>query len=50
MAAYNPHNFDLGQFMNNLFQQPALEAQLQFLENHLQVINSYAATMEQELT
>jgi hypothetical protein len=50
MAAYNPHNFDLGQFMNDLFQQPDLGAQLQFLGNHLQVINSYAAAMEQELT
>jgi hypothetical protein len=50
MAAYNPHNFDLGQFMNDLFQQPDLRAQLQFLGNHLQVINSYVAAMEQELT
>jgi hypothetical protein len=47
MAAYNPHNFDLSQFMNDLFQQPDLGAQLQFLGNHLQVINSYAAAMEQ---
>jgi hypothetical protein len=31
MAAYNPRNFDLGQFMNNLFQQSDLGAQLQFL-------------------
>jgi hypothetical protein len=30
MAAYNPHNFDLGQFMNDLFQQPDLTNQLQF--------------------
>jgi hypothetical protein len=50
MAAYNPHNFDLGQFMNDLFQQPDLTNQLQFLGNHLQVINSYAAGVELELT
>jgi hypothetical protein len=50
MAAYNPRNFDLGQFMNDLFQQQDLANQLQFLGNHLQVINSYAAAMEQELT
>jgi hypothetical protein len=50
MAVYNPRNFDLGQFMNDLFQQPDLANQLQFLGNHLQVINSYAAAMEQELT
>jgi hypothetical protein len=49
MAAYNPRNFDLSQFMNDLFQQPDLGAQLQFLGNHLHVINSYAAGMEQEL-
>jgi hypothetical protein len=36
--------------MNNLFQQPDLRVQLQFLGNHLQVINLYAAAMEQELT
>jgi hypothetical protein len=41
MAAYNPCNFDLGQFMNDLFQQPDLANQLQFLGSHLQVINSY---------
>jgi hypothetical protein len=50
MAAYNPRNFDLGQFMNDLFQQPDLGAQLQFLGSHLQVINSYAAGLEIELT
>jgi hypothetical protein len=36
--------------MNDLFQQQDLANQLQFLGNHLQVINSYAAAMEQELT
>jgi hypothetical protein len=50
MAAYNPRNFDLGQFMNDLFQQPDLANQLQFLGSHLQVINSYAAGLEIELT
>jgi hypothetical protein len=50
MAAYNPRNFDLGQFMNDLLQQPDLANQLQFLGSHLQVINSYAAGLELELT
>jgi hypothetical protein len=50
MAAYNPCNFDLGQFMNVLFQQPDLGAQLQFLGSRLQVINSYAAGLGIELT
>jgi hypothetical protein len=50
MAAYNPCNFDLRQFMNDLFQQPDLGAQLQFLGSHLQVINSYAAGLQIELT
>jgi hypothetical protein len=50
MAAYNPRNFDLSQFMNDLFQQPDLTNQLQFLGSHLQVINSYAAGLEIELT
>jgi hypothetical protein len=50
MAAYNPRNFDLGQFMNDLFLQPDLSAQFQFLGNHLQVVNAYASAMEQELT
>jgi hypothetical protein len=50
MAAYNPRNFNLGQFMNDLFQQPDLTNQLQFLGSHLQVINSYAAGLELELT
>jgi hypothetical protein len=50
MAAYNPCNFDLGQFMNDLFLQPDLSAQFQFLGNHLQVVNAYASAMEQELT
>jgi hypothetical protein len=50
MAAYNPRNFDLGQFMNDLFLQSDLSAQFQFLGNHLQVVNAYASAMEQELT
>jgi hypothetical protein len=50
MAAYNPHNFNLSQFMNDLFQQLDLSAQFQFLGNHLQVVNIYASAMEQELT
>jgi hypothetical protein len=50
MAAYNPCNFDLSQFMNDLFQQPDLANQLQFLGSHLQVINLYAAGLELELT
>jgi hypothetical protein len=50
MAAYNPRNFDLRQFMNDLFLQPDLSAQFQFLGNHLQVVNVYASAMEQELT
>jgi hypothetical protein len=49
MTAYNPRNVDLGQVMNDLFQQPDLANQLQFLGNHLQVINSYAAGLEIEL-
>jgi hypothetical protein len=50
MGAYNSHNFNLGQFMNDLYQQPDLLAQFQFLGNHLQVVNTYASAMEQELT
>jgi hypothetical protein len=50
MAAYNPRNFDLGQFMNDLFLQPDHSAQFQFLRNHLQVVNAYASAVEQELT
>jgi hypothetical protein len=49
MTAYNPCNFDLDQFINDLFQQPDLSAQFQFLGNHLQVVNTYASAMEQEL-
>ena len=26
MANYNPHNFNLGQFMNDLYQLPDLDA------------------------
>jgi hypothetical protein len=36
--------------MIDLFQQPDLANQLQFLGNYLQVINSYAAGLEIELT
>ena len=50
MAAYNPRNFDLGQFMQDLFSQPDLSAQFQFLGNHLQNVNAYASDMELELT
>jgi hypothetical protein len=50
MAAYNPRNFNLGQFMNDLFQQPDRGAQLQFLGSHLQVVHAYASAMELELT
>ena len=49
MANYNPHNFNLGQFMNGLYQQPDLDAQFKFLGDQFEVINSYSLMLEKEL-
>ena len=49
MASYNPHNFNLGQFMNDLYQQPDLDAQFKFLGDQFEVINSYSLMLEKQL-
>ena len=49
MASYNPHNFNLGQFMNDLYQQPDLDAQFKFLGDQFKVINSYSPMLEKQL-
>ena len=49
MASYNPCNFNLGQFMNDLHQQPDLNAQFKFLGDQFEVINSYSLMLEKEL-
>ena len=59
MANYNPHNFNLGQFMNDLYQLPDLDAQfkflgdqfevIKFLGDQFEVINSYSLMLEKEL-
>ena len=49
MANYNPHNFNLGQFMTDLYQQPDLDAQFKFLGDQFEVINSYLLMLEKEL-
>ena len=46
MANYNPRNFNLGQFMNDLYQLPNLDAQFKFLGDQFQVINSYSLMLE----
>ena len=49
MASYNPHNFNLGQFMNDLYQLLDLHAQFKFLGDQFGVINSYSLMLEEEL-
>ena len=49
MASYNPCNFNLAQFMNDLYQQPDLDAQFKFLGDQFEVINSYSLILEKEL-
>ena len=49
MANYNPHNFNLGQFMNDLYQLLDLHAQFKFLGDQFEVINSYSLMLEKEL-
>ena len=49
MASYNPCNFNLGQFMNDLYQLPDLDAQFKFLGDQFEVINSYLLMLEKEL-
>ena len=49
MASYNPHNFNLGQFMNDLYQQPDLDTQFKFLGDQFEVINSYSLMLEKQL-
>ena len=39
MANYNPRNFNLGQFMNDLYQLSDLDAQFKFLGDQFEVIN-----------
>ena len=49
MASYNPHNFNLSQFMTDLYQQSNLDAQFKFLGDQFEVINSYSLMLEKEL-
>ena len=49
MANYNPHNFNLGQFMNDLYQLPNLDVQFKFLGDQFEVINFYSLMLEKEL-
>ena len=49
MASYNPCNFNLGQFMNDLYQLPNLDAQFKFLGDQFEVINSYSLMLEKQL-
>ena len=49
MASYNPHNFNLAQFMNDLYQQTNLDAQFKFLGDQFEVINSYSLMLEKQL-
>ena len=49
MANYNPHNFNLSQFITDLYQQPDLDAQFKFLGDQFEVINSYSLMLEKEL-
>ena len=49
MASYNPHNFNLGQFMNDLYQQSNLDAQFKVLGDQFEVINSYSLMLEKQL-
>ena len=49
MAIYNPRNFNLSQFMNDLYQQPDLDAQFKFLGDQFEVINSYSLMLEKQL-
>ena len=49
MASYNPRNFNLGQFTNDLYQLPDLDAQFKFLEDQFEVINFYSLMLEKEL-
>ena len=49
MATYNPRNFNLSQFMNDLYQLPDLDAQFKFLGDQFEVINSYSLMLEKQL-
>ena len=49
MANYNPRNFNLGQFMNDLYQLPNLDVQFKFLGDQFEVINSFSLMLEKEL-
>ena len=49
MASYNPRNFNVGQFMNDLYQLPDLDAQFKFLGDQFEVNNSYSLMLEKEL-
>ena len=49
MASYNPRNFNLGQFMNDLYQLPDLDTQFKFLGDQFKMINSYSLMLEKEL-
>ena len=39
MASYNPRNFNLDQFMNNLYQLPNLDTQFKFLGDQFECTN-----------
>ena len=49
MASYNPRNFNLGQFITNLYQQPDLDAQFKFLGDQFKMINFYSLMLEKVL-
>ena len=49
MASYNPYDFNLGRFMNDLYQLPNLDVQFKFLGDQFEVINSYSLMLEKEL-
>ena len=49
LASYNPRNFNLGQFMNDLYQQLNLDIQFKFWGDQFEVINSYSLMLEKEL-
>ena len=46
MANYNSRNFNLGQFMNDLYQLSDLDTQFKFLGDQFEVINSYSLMLE----
>ena len=49
MASYNPRNFNLAQFMNDLYQIPDLDAQFKLLGDQFEVINSFSLMLEKQL-